>query len=62
MKLTKREQIAVKLSQAIVSTLDGWDLMSTGDFSPEEDTTGKEIADKAVSITDALLARLQREA
>jgi hypothetical protein len=54
-QLTKRDLLAFDLIKLIVSNMESWDLLHTGDMSPEGDTADSEIVKRAYSITDAFL-------
>lgn len=56
LKIT-RENIALVSLHAIITTIPDWDLLSRGDFSPEEDTTPYQMVDKAFMIADEFIKR-----
>ena len=51
-KIAYRDKLAGRIAVAIVRTLPAWDLLHTGDFSPEEDTQSQVIAERAYQIAD----------
>jgi hypothetical protein len=54
--ISLRDHIAINALHGILSIMKDWDLLSYGDYSPEEDTPKKEIARVAYEIADAMIA------
>lgn len=55
--LNKKEHMALCICCAMVSALESWDIQSTGDYSPEEDTRMEVIASKGVLLAEEIIKR-----